>query len=64
MSRTLGRVFESNSQSRSHKEKRKGGVDSDQLGNRYLELKSEKWCILPREECAEADRLRSVVHTW
>lgn len=64
MSRTLGWVFESTSQSRSHREKeREGGVDMAPAWESILELKLENGCVLPGGECAERAPLGSV-HTW
>ena len=37
------------------KKKEKVVLTQHQLGNKYLELKSAERCVLPREECAEAD---------
>lgn len=49
MSRTLGCVFESTSQSGSQKEKRKDGVDMAPAQEEIWEQNSENWCVLPGE---------------
>lgn len=49
MSRSLGCVFESTSQSGSEKEKRKDGVDMTPAQEEIWEQNSENWCVLPGE---------------